>query len=106
MKKYRMNPFSALFHLIINDVHKLEYDPKSQFEFHRKMSWFWIINLLAAIVVYFFANHLWQSISVFYLVLVSLYANFATDYGAMPSSHAAIKGDEISDLQKEETFEY
>ena len=99
MAKFRVNPAAALYHLLKNDVHKLEYDPKAQFEFHRKMSFFWVANFIAVLVVYTWLGGVWAKLSVLYLVLVSLYANFATDYGAMPGSHAAIKADEIKAKQ-------
>ena len=99
MNKFRINPISAMYHLVKNDVHKLTYDPISQFDFHRRMSFFWICNAGLVGLVYFFLNSTWQKFSVMYLIYVSLYANFATDYGAMPSSHAAIKGDEIEAAQ-------
>jgi len=51
--------------------------------------WWWAINFIAVIMVFAFANHTWQVISVLYLVLVSLYANWATDYGAMSAALAA-----------------
>jgi hypothetical protein len=99
MAKFKVNPASALYHLVKNDVHKLEYDPKAQFEFHRRMSFFWVSNFLGVLIVYAFFGGIWAKLSVLYLVLVSLYANFATDYGAMPGSHAAIKADEIQAKQ-------
>jgi len=99
MAKFRVNPISALYHLLKDDVHKLEYDPKSQFEFHRKMSFFWIINAALVSIVYFAFGGIWGRFSIIYLVYVSLYANFSTDYGALPSSHAAVRGDEIQAKQ-------
>ena len=106
MAKFRINPISAGYHLFRNDVHKLEYDPKAQFEFHRRMSAFWVCNFFLVIVVHQFFDHFWNTVSVLYLILVSLYANFATDYGAMPSSHAALKSDEVADAKDDEYFQY
>jgi hypothetical protein len=99
MAKYRINPIAALYHLVKNDVQKLEYDPKSQFDFHRRMSFFWIANFAGVLTFDIFINPFWQKISILYLTLVSLYANFSTDYGAMPSAHAALTGDQIKAAQ-------
>lgn len=99
MTKLRYNPISMLWHLIKNDAHKLEYDPATQWKFHRNMTRFWVCNFLVALAVYFLAPELWNKASILYLVLVSLYANAATDYGAVPSSYAAMKADEIQQAQ-------
>lgn len=102
MARFRVNPFSAIYHLIKNDVHELEYDPRAQFEFHRRMSGFWILNGSIVLTTYFLLPHVWHNFSVLYLVLVSLYANFATDYGAMPGSHAAVNSDKLVANQSNE----
>lgn len=70
-------------------VKDLEYDPKVQYKVHLYAMWWWTVNFIAVVLVFAFANHAWQTISVLYLVLVSLYANWATDYGAMSSALAA-----------------
>jgi hypothetical protein len=70
-------------------VKDLEYDPRVQYKVHLYAMWWWAINFVAVILVFAFANHAWQVISVLYLVLVSLYANWATDYGAMSAALAA-----------------
>lgn len=103
MTKLRYNPLSMLFHLVKNDVHQLEYDPTTQWKFHRNMTRFWVCNFIVALAVYFFAPGVWSKVSILYLVLVSLYANAATDYGAVPSAYAAMKTDEIAEQNKERT---
>jgi len=70
-------------------IKDLEYDPRVQYKVHLYAMWWWAINFIAVILVFAFANHTWQVISVLYLVLVSLYANWATDYGAMSAALAA-----------------
>jgi hypothetical protein len=44
---------------------------------------------VAVVAVFTFAPALWGKISVLYLVLVSLYANAATDAGAMAAANAS-----------------
>jgi hypothetical protein len=70
-------------------VKDLEYDPVVQYKVHLYAMYWWVINFVAVILVFALANHTWQVISVLYLVLVSLYANWATDYGAMSAALAA-----------------
>jgi hypothetical protein len=72
---------------------KFEDDPHWQTQFHKRMTYFWLVNMIAATVVFFFAPGLWAQAAVFYLVLVSLYANFATDYGAVSAAEASESAD-------------
>lgn len=69
--------------------HRFEYDPEWQTKFHLRMSYIWLANMLVATGVFFFAPGLWATASIFYLVIVSLYANFATDYGAVSAAEAS-----------------
>lgn len=68
---------------------EFEYDAKFQTKFHLRMAYFWAVNLIVASLVFFFARPLWDKASVYYLVIVSLYANLATDYGAASASEAS-----------------
>ena len=68
---------------------KFEYDPEFQTKFHLGMTYFWMANFVVASLVFFFAPGLWQQASIFYLVIVSLYANFATDYGAVSAAESS-----------------
>lgn len=45
--------------------------------------------MVVASAVFFFAPGLWQQASIFYLVIVSLWANFATHYGAVSAAEAS-----------------
>lgn len=76
-------------------LERLNTDPKTQYKIHVIMTYVWVVNMLMATSVFFFANGFWQKASVFYLVLISLYANLATDYGAVPAAEAAISAEEI-----------
>jgi hypothetical protein len=53
---------------------------------------FWLANAVIVIAVFALAPAVWKQVSVLYLVLVSLYANWATDHGAMTAAEAAAKG--------------
>ena len=66
-----------------------EYDPEFQTKFHLVMSYVWLVNMLVALSVFTFAPGIWAQSSILYLVIVSLYANFATDYGAVSAAESS-----------------
>lgn len=68
---------------------KFEDDAVWQTVFHKRMTYFWLFNMVAATIVFFAAPGVWASSSILYLVLVSLYANMATDYGAVSAAEAS-----------------
>lgn len=74
---------------LAKDKEKFERDPHFQFKVHKIFTYVWLVNIVAASIVFFAFPGLWASASVFYLVLISLYSNFATDYGAVSASLAA-----------------
>lgn len=67
---------------------KFEQDGHFQAVLHIRMTYFWACNFVAASLVFFLAPGVWSRYSVYYLVIVSLYANFATDYGAVSAAEA------------------
>ena len=70
-------------------VRDVEGNPRTQYRIHMWAARFWAANAIAAVIVYVLAPALWSRISVLYLVLVSLYANIATDSGAMAAANAS-----------------
>jgi hypothetical protein len=70
-------------------LHDFEYDPKVQYKVHLVAMWVWTFSMITVVCLFTFASHFWQVVSVLYLVLISLYANWATDYGAMSAALAA-----------------
>lgn len=70
-------------------IHDFESNPQTQYKIHMAFTYVWLLNMALALSVYMFAPGLWSKASVLYLVLVSLYANFATDYGAVSAAEAA-----------------
>jgi hypothetical protein len=70
-------------------LHDFEYDPRVQYKVHLAAMWVWTFSMITVVCLFTFANHFWQVVSVLYLVLISLYANWATDYGAMSAALAA-----------------
>lgn len=71
--------------LVTKDIHNLEYDPKTQYRFHRAWALFWFTTML---IVPFF-NSLRSSIPALLILEASLWANFATHFGAMSAALAA-----------------
>lgn len=70
---------------------RFEGDPRAQYAWHKWASRFWAANVPAVIFIFTFEPVIWQKISVLYLVLVSLYANWATNFTGMSSAEAASK---------------
>lgn len=66
-----------------------ETNPKTQYKVHIFFTYFWLANIALSLFVFIFAQGFWQRASGLYLVIVSLYANFATDYGAVSAAEAA-----------------
>lgn len=81
----------SLGRALAKDKRRFETDVKLQLKIHQIASYVWIVNFVLAVIVFFAFPGLWAHASVLYLVLVSLYANFATDYGAVSAALAANK---------------
>ncbi|MEU6580654.1 hypothetical protein [Nocardia sp. NPDC046763] len=78
-------------------VHDFEEDAATQIAIHKWFLRFWLINFIAVTLVFFLAQGIWLRLSVFYLVAISLYANFATDYDALSASQASLHASEARD---------
>ena len=68
---------------------RFENDPAFQIVFNKFFTYFWVVNFIAATAIFFGAKSLWESYSVYYLVAISLFANFATNYGALSASESS-----------------
>ena len=75
-------------------VKDLETNPLAQYRVHLAAMWFWVFMTGVVTVVFFTESDLWARVSILYVILISHYANFATDYGAMSSAIAAISARE------------
>lgn len=79
--------FLQIYHLFNKDLHKLEYDAKTQYNFHRIMAVAWVLAGIGVV----FVPSLWShSIGILVVLEVSLYANFATEFGSMSAAEAAM----------------
>lgn len=56
---------------------------------YRIEKWFWVANVPAALFTYVFYRAAWESISILYLALVSIYALVLTAGGAEQAAEAA-----------------
>lgn len=68
---------------------RFENDPAFQIVFNKFFTYFWVMNFIVATTIFFGAKSLWDSYSVYYLVAISLFANFATNYGALSASESS-----------------
>jgi hypothetical protein len=78
-------------------VHDLETNPHSQFTIHKWGAVYWLINFPVITWLYIFEPRLWLALGIFITLIYSIYANFATDYGAMSAAMAAFEGGEVRD---------
>lgn len=76
----------AVLMLFAGNIHDLEYDPRTQYKFHQRLTWLWFITM----IILPFGPTLWaHSISALIIQEISLWANFATHFGAMSAAIAA-----------------
>ena len=71
-------------------VKNFEYNHLFQFKFHLWMMSFWMVNVAVGTVILFLWPAEWLRIGVYYVFLLSLYANWDTDYDAVSASQAAL----------------
>jgi len=83
-----MKLFSQLHPAFIT---RLEHDAKTQARFHQVMSYVWLLTIVVTPVVFW--PHSTTSLVQLLILEVSLYANFATEYGALSASQASGKSD-------------
>lgn len=82
--KFRATP-PVMF--ILKDVRHLEHDPHSQYKFNRFWAIIWFVTIIAAAIALWPSNRT-QFVQLLILE-VSLWANFATHFGAMSAALAA-----------------
>lgn len=85
---------------LMDALRKVEGDPATQFKVHRFMSRVWIIMTPVAIAVCVLEPALWLKVSIIYVVIVSHYANWAGDAGAMAGANAATDDDLMTETRK------
>lgn len=78
--------------IVIKD---LETNPHSQYKVHLWGMWYWVANFPAVTALFFLAPGLWVKVGLLVTLIYSIYANFATDYGAMSAAMAAYGSDRL-----------
>lgn len=77
--------------LVFKDVDRLEHDPHEQYKFNRFWAFFWGSQMFVLPIITWKFPHVWMKIEFFYVTQASLWANFATHFGAMSAALAADK---------------
>lgn len=71
-------------------VKGLEEDPAVQAKVHKVASYWWVINFPIVAFLFFGMPHVWITVGLLMNTFYSLYANFATDYGALSAAQASL----------------
>ena len=64
-------------------------NPRTQYKVHKWGAIYWLINCPLICCLFFFSPTLWLKLGIFITLIYSIYANLATDYGAMSAAEAA-----------------
>ena len=83
-------------------IKDLETNPDTQLKVHLYASWYWLVNFPIIAVFFFIFPHIWVALGLLVNTFYSLYANFATDYGAVSAALAAKKADTAATLEESE----
>jgi hypothetical protein len=67
----------------------LETNPHTQYKVHLWGVIYWLVNFPLVTLLFFLEPALWLKLGIFITLVYSIYANFATDYGAMSAAMAA-----------------
>ncbi len=87
LKLIALQPRHGVFRLFIRD---LELNPHAQYTVHKWGAFYWLVNFPLVIGLYVFEPATWVQVGVFITLIYSVYANLATDYGAMSAALAAM----------------
>jgi hypothetical protein len=86
LKLVALQPRHGFMSLFIKD---LETNPHAQFTVHKWGMWYWVINFPLVTMLFFLEPSVWLKWGLYITLIYSIYANFATDYGAMSAAMAA-----------------
>lgn len=95
-------PRHAWLGLFLKD---LETNPHTQYRVHLYGVVYWLVNFPAVVLLFFLAPAIWLKVGIFITLIYSIYANFATDYGAMSAAMAVYTptGDGLPQIPLEQT---
>jgi hypothetical protein len=66
-------------------------NPHTQYKVHLYGVIYWLANFPLVTLLFFLEPALWLKLGIFITLVYSIYANFATDYGAMSAAMAAFQ---------------
>lgn len=72
-------------------IDQFENDARTQVKFHVTMTWFWAATMVAAPAAFWPTSI--PALIQLLILEVSLYANWATEFGALAASQASLKAD-------------
>lgn len=106
-----MKPLREFLHhewaVLRKRTHDLEFDPDTQWRFHRRMAWFWLLNTPFVLALLIFdvaasfgtfppmAALLITAVMLSVNTVYSLWANFATEFDAVSAADAARRAKQI-----------
>jgi hypothetical protein len=82
-------------------VKDLSTNPRTQYKVHLWGAIYWLINFPLICCLFFFTPTLWLKLGIFITLIYSIYANLATDYGAMSAAEAAFGEPELPPIPLE-----
>jgi len=78
----------------------LEHDADVQYQVHRWATWYWVINFPLVAILFWGFPDLWVRIGLLLNTAYSLWANLATDFGAMSAAMAARRSQDSPHLDR------
>lgn len=77
-------------------------DAGAQKKLHLWLMYFWAIQLPIVCLMYFFLPDIWKGVSILYLAIVSIYANFVGHFGSWQAAKVEVRQEEIEQDRHEE----
>lgn len=69
---------------------RLTRDAHLQYRLHLALTYNWLLQAVAAALIFAFARGFWNQYALLYTLLVNGYTNFGTDFSALPGTIAAL----------------
>jgi hypothetical protein len=79
-------------------------DAQEQMTLHMWLMIFWAVQLPIVCLIYFFLPDVWKAVSILYLAIVSIYANFVGHFGSWQASKVEVRQEEIEADRQDEVM--
>lgn len=76
-------------------IRDFELNPAVQIRFHLVAMMFWMANAVAGTIVLVAFPRVWLAVGVYYVFMLSVYANFDTDYDAVSAAQSSLKAGKL-----------